>query len=126
MGKDNITCKKFLSSTNRTIRAITKEINTTFNPSSITCIAFIFITLLFNCLLKCIIYIYFIGLSKRDTALCIFNRCKSYIISVPIGSINTRCTCFCFPYKIALLFEGWRTPACQLSIYTPYSLYLQI
>ena len=95
-----------LSSTNRIIRAITKEINTTFKPSNIICIAFSFITLFFYNLLKCIVYIYFIGLSKGNTALCIFNRCKCYTITVPISYINTGCTRFNFPTKLLCFLKA--------------------
>lgn len=116
---DRITCKTLLLSTYKKIKEITKEINTNFKPSNIVCITFSFITLLFYSLLKCIIYIYFVGLSEGNTAFCVFNRCKSYIISVPVNSINTRCTCFVFSAKLfCFLKAGELQPVNYPFIYT--------
>lgn len=112
-------CKTLLLSTYNKIKEITKEINTTFKPSNIICIAFIFITLLFSCLLKCIVYIYFIGLPEGNTAFCILNRCKGYTIAVPVYSIDTRCTCSVFSAKLfCFLKAGELQPANYPFIYT--------
>lgn len=116
---DRITCKTLLLSTYKKIKEITKEINTNFKPSNIVCIIFSFITLLFYNLLKCIVYIYFVGLSEGNTAFCIFNRRKCHTIAVPVRSIDTRCTCFAFPAKLfCFLKAGELQPVNYPLVYT--------
>lgn len=122
-GIDKITCKTLLLSTYKKIKEITKEINTTFKPSNIICIAFSFITLFFYSLLKCIIYIYFIGLPKGNTVFCSLNKCKCYAIAVPVRSIDTRCTCFAFPAKLfCFLKAGELQPVNYPLVYTFHSI----
>lgn len=100
-----------------------KEINTIFKPSNIICIAFSFITLLFFNLLKCIVYIYFVGFPKGNTAFCVFNRCKCYTISVPVYSIDTSCTRFAFPAKLfCFLKAGELQPVNYPLVHTFHSI----